>query len=1699
MKQQVEYLLDHFREEVQQHPASIAIEDGTKSPDESTWPKVSYAELDALSDAWSRQLAVAGVSPGCIVPLISTRSIGMVAAVLAILKLRAAYVPIDADSWGKGRINGVLARISPKIVVSTAACFEGGHPYPVHYFEAAGIPNLAMGNDISALSYSHQLCSSGDDLAYIIFTSGTTGQPKGVMVGLESISRYVKEGGDLPFNFNTRHGTRVLLICSIAFDVCAGVVFSTICNGGTLILADPPTLEAAAKTCHVLPLTPSILSSLDPDSGFDRVEKIFLGGEPPGEPLIQAWYSPHRRMYNSYGPTETTCTVLMSELVAGFPITIGHPVPYSTVSLLDAEGLESTEGEICISGSGLALGYFGDPERTAASFVKLNGQKLYRTGDYGKHTKNGIQFCGRRDSMAKNRGFLINLEIDVEPALLSFAKVTRAAACMVNGKLIAFVTPVEARDGLREYLLANVPSFMVPDIVYSLDRFPTTVNGKINRQNLVQIHETSQDADDSFLEVGLSGPETIRRAISHVLQRPINQVTNTSSFRHLGGHSLAAVLLASSLRKAGFTVSVGEILLLDTVDKMAGALKEAKNAANFPPTSEEFGSRLRETIPKANFPGSESFASMTDIQTRMVRASIATPGLSFIKASFTLEHPGRYDFTSTLRAAWETIYKRHGILRTHFLLTEPEIQVEYRDVKIAWTERMIAEIDWDTVCRQEEDFDFNQFSKFDPGERCSLSKITVVTIPGTRTRFIWTVHHSLIDGWSMTTLIKEMSSYLDNKPLPPSPPQFKHVALAIDQLSREYLSEAVSFWRAYTEGYVPVQTLRLPPPSDINDYTQATLIQNLTVSVSALEQAARDKFSVTPATLLYAAWGILISRYSGTDRAILGAVLSGRNLEIPGVESIIGPLINTLPLKVDANECQTVDAFVRGVFRALCEILQYQWSPFTVVQEGSGYNAAKLFETIFALQYDFPQMGGMFSRDSLPRDVRYTEATEIPLTVLLDSADGRFIVRFIYRRSYFSENTILQISRHFDNLLTGLVDALPAANLSTVTRTIFSAPEYQALTAKALPPNYLSLGGSLSDAIEKAIECYPNICAVEGLSRSLSYHEFGRVTASIAEQLRKSVKLGDVACVICDGSITWLIAMIAVIRAGAVYCPIDQKLPHARMKYMVENSSASLIIHCNAKQDLVVSDTPRFNMIKAMTEIAYTTTAKCRESTPTADDVACLIYTSGSTGFPKGIPLKHKGILNVISHEKGRLCSTPGQRNAQMLSLGFDCCIKEVFASLCFGATLVLKDPANPIAHLSRVDATMATASLLATLEPGDFPSLAVIMVAGEALSQSLADKWAKGRTLINGYAPAESTLIAMVATISPGDKVSIGRPLTGMSCYILDSKQRPAPIGVSGEICLSGIQITSGYLSNEVETAKRFLRDPFNPDQPMFRTGDIGRLGDDGNINFVGREDNQIKLRGFRIDLGEVQNTLCRVATEAKYVALVVSNDTLVAFVTPETLDIDRLVKGLESQLPEYAVPSQIIPLATLPTSANHKVDTSALKTLINHTVPRAATLAELETPIQRTMAEIWTDVLGHKLDEMSINPNSRFFELGGHSLLQIRVAQAISKQFKIHPMPLRQVIYHQGLRELSLAVKGLIDSRKTAERETRFLEMSPVARENQLPLSPLEQELFLNHLISDGSPAGNMIVACKILGQIDPVSLARAFQQTAMNEEIF
>ncbi|KAH8434093.1 nonribosomal peptide synthetase hasD [Aspergillus melleus] len=1479
-------------------------------------------------------------------------------------------------------------------------------------------------------------------------------------------------------------------------------MFNTLCNGGTLVLADPTTLEAAAKTCHVLPLTPSILVTLDPAAGFDAVESIFLGGESPSPSLIETWSSPRRRLYNSYGPTETTCTALMANLLPGNPITIGFQISYSTILLLDEYGDESSEGEICIAGLGLALGYFQDPDRTAKSFVTRNGTKIYKTGDYGKITDYGIQFCGRKDSMVKNRGFLINLEGDVEPVLLSFDKVKRASAFMSQGRLIAFVSPVEAKAGLREYLEQTTSSFLIPDTIYSLDEFPTTSNGKVDRRALLHMHEAEQGAESNKLEKGLPALEAVQRGFSYVLRLPQSHIHEGSSFRQLGGHSLAAVMLVSILRKMGFDIGVAEVLMLDDVGKLAKIARVRLDNAPYPSHADQVSlDHLKKEISTIRSLESKRISPMTDIQTRMVSASLSNPGHSFIKTSFTFEHPGQEDLTPILHAAWDRLHRRHEILRTSFVLTASRgAQIISDDTDFAWKQRSVSESEWDCASQSEGLMDFDGFPGFDAENQKSLSQVILLTLHNRRTRFIWRVHHSLVDGWSMATLMRDFAACIDNQKLPPAS-QFAQVSHAIGKLESESSDRAVTFWKEYLDGYLPAQRLRLSPPSDINDYTQADVSYPLRASVLALETAAIEKFAVTPATILYAAWGLLLSRYCSAENIIVGAVLSGRSLPIPGVENVVGPMINTLPLKVNTDHSLPVQRFIRSVFESLCGILDFHWSPVTLIQEASGCKPADLFETLFALQYDFPQSPWESNLVSAPKDIRYTEATQVPLTVLLDSSEGKFNVRFLYRKSHFDDRVIQRMMRQFDSVLTGLVEATPISNLDQITSTIFTSTVIGNFTPdSAQLAGIPGEAGNLAQAVNNMIRAHPNICAVEGLASTLTYHEFGKMTDQIARRLSKHAKPGEVICVVSDGSLSWVLAMIAAIKTGAIYCPIDQRLPTERKKYMVGNCQASLVLYTNPEQDTVPCDVPSLNVESIMAQDPASEDITPVNSIGSGDDIACLIYTSGSTGLPKAVQLQHKGILNVISQGEGRLHSCPGQRNAQMLSLGFDCCIKEVFSTLCFGATLVLKDPENPISHLSRVDATMATPSLLATLDPSDYPNLKVITVAGEAVSQALNDRWSAGRIMVNGYGPAECTLISTVARLRPGERVSIGKPLPGTSCYLLDAMKRPVPIGVSGEIYLAGVQVTPGYLHNEHETAKRILSDPFHPGQAMFRTGDIARQLENGNLEYIGREDNQIKLRGFRIDLGEVQSTISNLASAARNIALVVSNGHLIAFVTPETINITGLAKRLESHLPEYAVPNRIVALATLPISANHKVDTSALKKYLVQEDNLNTRHEELETDTQRAVAAIWAGVLARDLNLMPISPKDRFFELGGHSLLQIKVAQAISKQWNIRPLPLKTVIRHPALQDLSLAIEELLNhSTNTNEPVTSFLETPSIPRDSELPLSYLEKEMLLNHLISGGSPAGNMNYVCKIQGGINIETLASAFQIVTADTEVF
>lgn len=1543
---------------------------------------------------------------------------------------------------------------------------------------------------------------------------------------------------------------------------CAYVILSTLCNGATLVLSSPVTLAEAADTCTIWITTPSILSAMDPTRGYKNVKWIIMGGESPTPSLIKNWSVPNRRLINAYGPTEATCVVSMAEMRPDEPITMGWPIPYCKVLLVDADDNEADEGELLLGGPGIAVGYLGDEELTRKMFIRRgpDGEIFYRTKDYAKRTADGYVFCGRKDGVVKNRGFMVNLESEVEPAMMSSsgddpsARVQQCAAIKSpEGSLVGFVSPAGAAEGLRERMLEHYSAFLVPDIIHGVESFALTPNGKIDRKALLVLHEKTQlpqflNADIFLQHVRDQGKsitplEAVRHAICTVLRVVQARVGDDASFRALGGHSLAAVMLVSTLRKLGFATDVATIYSKDTVAGIASALEKTEvdqGETGSLEATELDRTSFREAlaIPEGELDDAQVFPA-TDMQTRMVRGTVANPSMNFLKIGMTFDHPkaDHAVFLHALRQAWSALVKKHSALRTSFCLdslSEP-VQVLNMAQEIQWDEESLgSETEWEARKHTTAKFQLEELKTFDERDVHALSSFRVISLPGVKSRVVWTVHHALIDGWSASFVLHDLWELLHGiQGAQTRCPQFSDAAWCLRSLAQRDSSLAKEFWKDLLKTQSQdIPRLRLPPPSAETQKPrpQAESHRRLSVQMSQLIDAAKER-GVTTASLVYSAWAILLSRYCDSKAVVLGAVLSGRSLPLDGVEKIIGPLVNTLPMPASVDPDMPMTEFLQQTFQTLCRVLDFQWTPNSLIQEATGYRGTEYYDTLLAIQYDFPESEWPDHKPQLcspPYDVSYVETTEMPLTVMLDVVDGHLDARFMYQTANFSEDTIVRMVGHFENILAGFLDACfedprrSGHTVGDISDLMLGSEELRErlnCTGKELEEAYQG-PETLPEALEDSLKRHRDLLAVEGLNRSLTYGELDQETARISKMLEKhGAKSGEIVCVVADGSVEWLLAIMAVVRAGAAYCPIDHKLPWERQKYMISVCSPPVVLFPNASSR---TGSPGFDNVPLLDVQTILSgdgiglpDGRNKEldespralSTTTGDAIAVVIFTSGSTGFPKAVQLQHKGILSLLSHAPARLYSKPGQRNAQLLSLGFDCCVKEVFSSLLYGATLVLKDASDPLAHLSRVDATVGTPSLISSLDPAHYPNLKIITLVGEALPSVLVQKWLPGRTLQNGYAPAECTLIATAHRLEPSTPISIGKPVPRVNFYLLDSTGRPVPVGVTGEIHISGIQVTPGYLNNDQETKARFLPDPFHKGRKMFRTGDMGRWLESGDIEYIGRNDNQVKVRGFRLDLGDVEASILRVAQGIDNVAVVVTGGSLRAFVTPETVATEELLQLLRHHLPEYSTPNIITALKELPVSRNGKVDRAYLSEM---RLERDSGVQPLDSQTERDVAEVWAELLGRDLEESPIGASDGFFEIGGHSLLQIRLAQRLSKLWGAK-VPLRVVIRHQVLRELCRALDAHLsrdqhgttsrNMTQAAEEENctkRFIDMKKSVRRERVPASYLEQEMVLNQLLSGGSPIWNIVYSCNAYGPLDMQRLATAYRRTLEKHEV-
>ncbi|PNP56956.1 hypothetical protein THARTR1_02798 [Trichoderma harzianum] len=1201
-------ICDLIEEWSQKQPDHVAISFGER--------KITYAELDTATSHIAWLLLQRGIKSGDKIPVLAQRSPEMVICFLGVLKAGALYIPIDVESWSRDRIQSTVERVSARVVLNTSTEeYRGYEEIPLKEIERAFSPTVERHWDNELDRPWKRIDPS--DLVFIIFTSGTTSTPKGVMIPHSAVLNYVQQGGETtPFNLSATPADIVILIFSPAFDASTAVIVSALCNGAELKIATPADFLYTATLCTIMACTPSVLATIQDPASYSNLRAIMIGGEAAPASLVRKWAAslPNSPIYNFYGPTETTFACLVSRLYPDKPITLGRPMSNGRVMLLDGQ-VESHYGEICIAGPSPARGYYENELLTAENFVYWQGERIYRTGDFARLTDHGLEFAGRKDSIVKNRGFLVSLDGQVIPMLCSHPKVMAATAFMHQGRLVAFVTP-EDIDGvaMRKILIQKYDSFIIPDLIRPVEILPLTANDKIDNralQALLDIENPRVGGDNLLHDVSNhdSKMDILKAALSFAISLPPSEINDSCSFTQLGGNSLAGLKVLSFLRTKGFHMRLGLLFDLPNLSAIHDAM---------------------------------------------------------LNLDWKNEETTRDQLERVIRVRSQEMRKRISYL-------------EHGDTFIP------------------------------------ISAYRLIIVPNVASTFLALMHHSLVDGWSFSIMLEEFRQALDGKPLS-APPQFINIALAQKRLQQDHQDN--EFWeKCLTDGLAQPQ-LRLPKPlADVLVANWSKSLQvNLGFGSKELEAKSRHRH-ITPATAIYTAWGLVLSNYSFSDRVAFGVVFSGRNIDAAGADRVVGPLLNTCPFPLEFKESQSVADILSEAQSQLLQMLEFQWCADNALAKMPSERIADAFQTIVVVEYDLPSQLG--SCEAIPESwkIEREDMMEFGITLLLeDESDGSLRARILYDGSLYTEQSIVGLLNHFKRAIEGLLDC-GNSQIQQVRNRIILEEERKTLLSPSKQEQGSNYQGydTVKDAFEAAAAKWPDLLALESTRGSMTYRELDESANKLASHLRSMTKPGDIVGILTDGSLHWAVAILSALKAGCICCPIDVSLPAARLEVIIQQSCATIFIAANQDCARVLQGFQRNRIIVSDEFLASCKTpSSALETVSKPKDVIYLVFTSGSTGIPKGVALHNYSLLMVINDELNRMFSGPGRRHAQVYALGCDVVLVELFGSLCYGGTLVLKDPGDPLGHIKRVDATYSTPSLLAALSPEEFPNLDTIGLAGE-------------------------------------------------------------------------------------------------------------------------------------------------------------------------------------------------------------------------------------------------------------------------------------------------------------------------------------------------------------------------------------------------
>jgi amino acid adenylation domain-containing protein len=1661
--------------------------------------QLTYCELDAVSDRLASHLVEdLGVMQGDLVHVCFEKTMWFFVSMLAINKAGAAWVPME-PSHPVQRHQQILRQTGARLALASTLQAPMCKSLVRHVLEVDSSLDRSLLDRVGRRRPAAGLRPVSPDLAaYVLFTSGSTGTPKGLVMQHGAVCTSQTAVGK---RLGLTPSVRMLQFCSFVFDLFVGETIGTLIAGGTLCVPSNDVRMSAItdfineKAVNWAYLTPAFARTIDPRE-VPGLELLLLAGEAVGQDILDTWFGAVR-LWNGWGPAETCVFSTLHEWASRSesPLTVGKPVGGHCwiVNPQDPGQLApiGCPGEVVIQGPTVLREYLGDPARSAQSIVtELPAwmpqqespyyRRCFKSGDLCYYNPDGtIHFVSRIDTQVKIRGLRVELG-EVEYAIrTAMPGVRQVIVDVIRGDVstnlaayICFEDAVQVVSGGVEFtakevfstptrelkdtiataigqLNATLPSYMVPAVFFPCRFMPCITSTKIDRGSLVRLTGTLSQEDlaaYALLDSDKRAPETpeevtLQEIWAALLKIPTKQIGRDDSFLRLGGDSITAIQLVTAARQAGLEISVKDIFAdprLAAIAASAGTVGDAKtyNAEPFSmlPTdaASDLDSLIRDTCGLSDADGIDDAYPCTNLQQGLMALAVKQPRSYIAKWIYRL--PDDIDLTR-FKAAWHQTLELCPNLRTRIVARdELSIQALVRE-QPSWEP---------TGGHSLRSFmDASKTVEMQYGSR--LCRYALVTEGNGTHYFVLILHHAIFDGWSLNIVLGMLYQLYEEKPVPALQPYSSFIKYTT-QLDH---TAATTYWKSQLAG---ASRVAFPKKTD-SDNAPATASRVMKSKITFPEASGLGT-SLTKATILRAAWALVLAKYSDSSDICFGTTVSGRHAPVPGIDSMPGPAVTTVPIRVRLDWQGSTSGFLQDLQQQAADMVAHeQFGLQNIAKLGPGFKEACDFSSLLVIQpmqHQAAADGATTKAPLLSAGSDYYGEEEAldgyftyPLVVQGHTYEDHVELVLIYNPDVLPKNQLQLLSRHFDQAVQQLAVAneAPLGALSIITEHDLE----KAISFNAEEPRVVR--DCVHKLIERQAQIQPDAPAIQAWDGSMSYAQLDSAANRLARYLVEdaNVLVGDLVHVCFEKSLWYFVAIWAINKAGAAWVPLDPSHPVQRLQQIVQQTGSKLALVSPANAAKVGGLLP--SVLEVTKELDLQLQQQMGQSPlppdcdVTPDHAVYVLFTSGSTGTPKGLVMQHGAVCTSQIAIGRRLGMTSDVRILQFASFVFDLCIGEIICPLLFGAVLCVPSDEVRMNGLTeyiaetRVNWAFLTPSFVRTLQPEDIPSVELLLLAGEAVGQDILDAWFGKVRLVNGWGPAETCVFSTLHEWRSIDEspLTVGRPVGGF-CWIVDSEDpnQLSPIGCVGEVVIQGPTLLREYLADRVRTEASLLTSlpewaPKKNSQTYwnrwFKSGDLCSYNSNGEIEFVSRKDNQVKIRGLRVELGGVEHHLRQHLDGISHVLVDVHNGkggtNLVAYFSfndelrastggefgpndllPLTHDLQNKIAAaigrLNMALPSYMVPTYFMPCRHMPSITSTKIDRVSLKRMLaslpdEGLAKYALVNTEKRAPTTATESRIQQIWAAIlKLPAESIGRDDSFLRIGGDSITAIQFVTA-------------------------------------------------------------------------------------------------------------